>query len=107
MTPSRNTSRKTPASTIRKYVYGILGILLVVGNIYAFWPFWMAARQLQTFCDALPAGASLADVQARADASGYVVDAPAGQPARVEDTQSFGRQSCDIQFDAQGRLQRR
>lgn len=92
------------ARTIRILVYGTIAVLMVVGNLYAFWPFVVAHRQLQAFCDGLPAGTTVEQVQALAAQQGYAVTPPVGGVAQVDDPPSFGRRHCTLHFDPQGRL---
>ena len=92
------------ARTIRILVYGAIAVLMVVGNLYAFWPFVVANRQLQAFCDGLPAGTPIAQVQALAGHQGYAVTPPVGGVAQVDDPPSFGRRHCTLQVDPLGRL---
>lgn len=84
--------------TRRHWIYAAIGIALLLGNFYAFWPFVEAGREMDRFCDALPAGATLAQVRALAAGQGYQVDADPGGRVVIEDPRSMGRRSCTLQF---------
>lgn len=87
--------------TRRHWIYvalGTLGALLLLVNLYTFWPFVEADREMDRFCAALPVGATLDQVRALADGRSYVVNTEPGGRVVVEDPQSMGRRSCTLQF---------
>jgi hypothetical protein len=86
--------------TLRRWIYAAIGIALLLGNIYAFWPFVEAGREMDRFCDALPAGAALDQVRALAAGQGYEVSVEPGGRVLIEDPRSMGRRSCTLQFGA-------
>jgi hypothetical protein len=79
-----------------------LFIALVVGVGYSFWPFEAAKRQVRGFCEALPVGASMAEVKAQAEVRGYTVSSLDGGGVVVDDESSRGRRRCVLQFGATG-----
>jgi len=88
--------------SVRTWIYLALGAVLVVGNLYAFWPFFAADKRMQAFCAQMPVGTPFLVLQARAVAEGYEVTLAPGAPARVEDPRSLGRRFCDLPVDGAG-----
>lgn len=88
--------------SVRTWIYMGLGAVLVIGNLFAFWPFFAAEKQMQAFCAGIPPGTPLADVKSRAAAEGYEVTRAADGPARVEDPRSLGRRYCDLPVNGAG-----
>lgn len=86
--------------TRRHWIYAAIGVLLLLGNLYAFWPFVEAGREMDRFCAALPVGATLDQVRALAAGQGYEVSAEPGGRVLIEDPRSMGRRSCTLQFGA-------
>lgn len=82
----------------RHWIYGALGVLLLLVNLYAFWPLVEADRAMDGFCDRLKPGSTLDELRALATARGYTVSSEAGGLVRVEDPDSMGRRSCTLQF---------
>lgn len=85
-----------------KWIHKVIGGMMLVGVLYAFWPAVAARKGLETFCQQLVAGASLAEVQAQAEARSYDVSALIDGRAQIDDARSFRRPTCDLQFGANG-----
>jgi hypothetical protein len=84
--------------TRRHWAYAAIGVLLLLGNLYAFWPFVEAKREMAACCDGLPVGTTLDQVRSLAVAQGdAVVTEPNGRVV-VEDPRSLGRFSCALAF---------
>jgi hypothetical protein len=88
--------------SVRTWMYVVLAVILVVGNLYAFWPFFAADKAVHAFCEDVPAGTPFAELQKRAVAEGYDLTLAPGAPARVEDPRSPGRMYCELPVDASG-----
>jgi len=88
--------------SVRTWMYLALAVVLVAGNLYAFWPFFAADKAVQAFCESIPVGMPFAELQKRAVAAGYELTLAPGAPARVEDPRSLGRMFCDLPVDATG-----
>ena len=86
------------AMTRRHLVYAAIGLLLLLGNLYAFWPFVEAEREMDGFCNRLPVGATIDQVRTLAAAQGYEVTTEPGGRVVVEDPRSMGRRTCALQF---------
>ena len=80
----------------------VLGLLLLVGLGWLFWPFVAGTGQMRSFCGSLAAGSSLTQVQALAAQHGYRVSPLIEGHAFVHDPRSFGRFTCDVQFGPDG-----
>ena len=89
-------------STRRKKINTALGLLLVVGLAYVFWPFVVGRTQMQRFCVALPPGSSPSQVKALAAAKGYELFGPTNGQASIHSSRSFGRFICDLRFGPNG-----
>ncbi len=89
-------------STSRKLNIIGLVVFMVIGTIFAFSPFAIATWKMHSFCRELPAGASYADIQSRAQARGYVVTPLVDGKARVDDPPSYGRRACELTFGERG-----
>lgn len=86
----------------RKRINTVLGLLLLGGLGYMFWPFVVGRGQMQTFCASLPNGASLAQVQELVSARSYRVSSLIDGHAFVYDTRSMARFNCALQFGSKG-----
>jgi hypothetical protein len=82
----------------RKRINTVLGLLLLGGLVYMFWPFVVGRGQMQTFCASLPNGASLAQVNELVSARGYHIVVGSDGMGLVHDTRSFGRFLCQTHF---------
>lgn len=89
-------------SVRRKRINTALGLLLLGGLCYIFWPFVVGRGQMQAFCASLPNGASLAQVQGLASGHGYRVSSLIDSRAFVYDDRSMGRFNCALQFGSKG-----
>jgi hypothetical protein len=89
-------------SSRRKRVNTILGLLLLSGLIYLFWPFVVGRGQMQAFCASLLPGATLAQVQGKASAHDYRVSSLIEGQAFVHDPRSMGRFNCVLHFAQNG-----
>jgi hypothetical protein len=90
--------------TLRWSVFGGMAAVLLGGVALAFWPFFMASRQMDAFCSAQVAGTPLDQVQTQAAALGYGVAPAASGAVLVDDPDSFGRRQCTLALDGQGRV---
>jgi hypothetical protein len=81
-----------------------MAVLLLGGVAAGFWPLYAANRQVHAFCDAQAVGTALAQVQAAAAASGYVVAPAASGTVVVDDPPGYGSRQCTLALDAQGRV---
>jgi hypothetical protein len=97
-----NAPSKAEDKPSYQWVFIGMGAMMLAGIGVAYLPFFLATRQVQTFCKELPAGASFEVVRARAEAVGYEVSPIEGGLARLEDPQSYGRRTCNLRFGAQG-----
>jgi hypothetical protein len=86
----------------RRRIGVLLGVLLLVGLGWFFWPFVSGPGQMQTFCSSLAAGTSVAQVQDQAAQHGYRVSSLVGGRAFVHDSGSFGRFTCSLEFGSEG-----
>ncbi|MCR4299390.1 MAG: hypothetical protein NUV75_11705 [Gallionella sp.] len=89
-------------SARRKRIGVVLGLLLLAGMGWLFWPFIAGPGQMQSFCSSLAVGTSAAQVQAQAAQHGYRVSSPIEGRAFVHDPGSFGRFTCNVQFGPSG-----
>ena len=89
-------------STRRKNINTALGLLLLIGLAYVFWPFVGGRKQMQQFCVALPPGSSPSQVKALAAAKGYDLNGPTDGQAFIHSSRSFGRFVCDLRFGPNG-----
>jgi hypothetical protein len=81
----------------------LFGVLLL-GTVAVFAPAMLGSRKVRQFCEALPTGASLADVRSKAAALGYSLTPLVDGSVAVEHPMTLGRLECSLRFDAQGRL---
>lgn len=88
--------------SVRTWMYISLAVVLVAGNLYAFWPFFAADKEMEAFCAGIPTGTPFAELQRRALAAGYEVTLTSGAPARVDDPRALGRRHCELPVDAAG-----
>ncbi len=88
--------------SVRTWMYISLAVVLVAGNLYAFWPFFAADKDMQAFCAGVPAGTSFTELTRRATAAGYGVTLTPGALALVEDPRAPGRFHCELPVDAAG-----
>ena len=93
----RGTSR-------RKRIGMVLGLLLLAGLGWLFWPFVAGPGQMQAFCGALAAGTPLEQVQVQVQAAqhGYRMSPLQDGRAFVHDPGAFGRFTCTLQFGTAG-----
>lgn len=84
--------------TARLWIHTALGLFLLAGVLAAFSPLFFASQRMQGFCSALPPGASVDDVVARAAAHGYVVSSLDGGQAVVYDAATNIGRTCDLRF---------
>jgi hypothetical protein len=89
-------------SVSRRAVATPLFVLFLIGTALAFWPFFSASRELQTFCEGLPTGASTAQVKAKAEEAGYELGWLPDGRARVRNETRYVRRECEVRFDAKG-----
>ncbi len=89
-------------STRRKRINTMLGLVLLVGLGYVFWPFVRGHGEMQEFCGSLQPGTNLSQVQAQAAVRGYEVTKPIEGRAIVHEVRSFGRFNCDLRFGSGG-----
>ena len=64
--------------SIRRWMFGGMALLMLIGVVIGFLPYFTASREIQSFCASLAAGSPLADAQAQATARGYDV-VPGGE----------------------------
>ena len=93
-------SMATPS--LRTWLYIALAVVLVAGNLYAFWPFFTADNEMKAFCADVPAGTPFTELKRRATAAGYGVTLTPGALALVEDPRAPGRFHCELPVDAAG-----
>lgn len=93
--------------SVRTWMYLALAVVLVAGNLYAFWPFFAADKEMQAFCADVPAGTPFSDLQKRVVAAGYELTLAPGAPARIDDPRSLGRRFCELPVDAAGAVSAR
>jgi hypothetical protein len=79
----------------------VAGVLLA-GLGWVFWPFLVTPARMEGFCGALPAGATLVQVQALATERGYRLSPLADGRAIVHEPRSFGRFTCELRFGPTG-----
>ena len=91
-------------SASRKMSMTFLFFVFVVGIASVFAPAYFAAREVRQFCEALPLGLTLAEVQARATAQQHSVERYADGTYGIEHRRSLGRVECELTFDDQGKL---
>jgi len=82
------------------FTFGVLGL----GTVAAFFPAFLASRKIHAFCDGLAVGTKVAEVQARALASGLSYARLVDGTSVVEHPHSLGRPYCELRFDDQGQL---
>ena len=99
---SSNEPSKAADKPSYQWVFIGMAIMMLAGVVFAYLPFFLATRQVQTFCKELPAGASIEGVRARAEQMGYEVSPIEGGSALLEDPRSYGRRTCNLRFGAQG-----
>ena len=86
----------------RKRIVMILGVLLLAGLGWLFWPFVAGPGQMQEFCGSLAAGTPLEQVQVEAAQHGYRMSPLQEGRAYVHDPGAFGRFTCTLQFGTAG-----
>jgi hypothetical protein len=86
----------------RKRIGVVLGVLLLAGMGWFFWPFVAAPDHMQKFCSSLAAGTSVAHVQAHAARDGFRVSSIIEGRAFIHDPGSFGRFTCNLEFGSDG-----
>lgn len=91
-------------SVRRKRAMVVLGLLLLVGMGWMVWPFFVGPGHMQSFCETLPAGSLLAQIQTDAAQRGYRVSSLIEGRAFVVDSRSFGRFTCELRFGPDGLL---
>ncbi len=101
---SGNEPSKAEDKPSYQWVFIGMAMMMLAGVGVAYYPFFLATRQVQTFCKELPAGASIEVVRARAAEVGYEVSPIEGGHALLEDPLSYGRRTCNLRFGAQGLL---
>jgi hypothetical protein len=82
------------------FTFSVLGL----GTVAAFLPAFLASRAIHKFCDGLTLGAPVAQVQARALASGLSYARLVDGTSVVEHPRSLGRPYCELRFDDKGQL---
>jgi len=93
-----------PVSESRKVSALFLGFVLLLGTLASFAPAMVGSYKIRRFCEALPAGATEAEVQAKTAALGYSFTKLTDGAVEVEHPSSLGRVECLLRFDGQGRL---
>lgn len=78
--------------------------VLAGGTIAAFLPAATAMREIRAWCEALPDGMPLNEVESQASARGFSVIHMAGNHVYVEHPRSLGRAYCDVGYDPGGRV---
>jgi hypothetical protein len=86
----------------RKLIAVVLGLLLLAGMGLVVWPFFAGPGQMQNFCSSLEEGTSITQVQERASRHGYRVSSLIEGRAFVHDSGSFGRFTCNLEFESDG-----
>jgi hypothetical protein len=99
---SSNEASKAEDKPSYQWVFIGMAVMMLAGIGVAYFPFFLATRQVQTFCKELPVGASIEAVRAKAEEMGYEVSPVEGGRALLEDPQSYGRRTCNLRFGAQG-----
>jgi len=89
-------------STLRSRINSLLGLILLSGLAYLFWPFVFGRGQMQEFCPTLQQGLSLAQVKTLAAVRGYKVTDPIEGQAFVHSPRSMGRFNCVLSFGKDG-----
>lgn len=82
----------------------MVAVLLLGGTAVAFLPAALASYEVHKFCNAIPLGTPVAEVEARAARVEYRFWRATGGHAIVEHPRSLGRAYCDMAFDAGGKL---
>jgi hypothetical protein len=85
-----------------KWIHKVYGAFMLMIIVYAFLPGMSAKKEMKGFCEALPAGTSVAAAQTQAAAHDYAFTVLDSDHAVVDDEGSFGPQKCDLRFDATG-----
>ena len=91
-------------SASRKTSMVFLFFVFLVGILSAFAPAFLSAREVRQFCEALPLGLPLAEVQARVAAKDYVLSKYQDGTLIVEHQRTLGRVECELRFDEKGQL---
>ncbi len=79
-----------------------LALVLVGGTVLWVAPYIVATRQMEHFCDTLPRGASIDQVQSLARSRGYELSNASDAQAELVDPKAFGRRQCGLQFGPSG-----
>lgn len=86
----------------RRRIGVLLGVMLLAGLGWFFWPFVAGPGQMESFCSSLEAGTSFARVKEEAAQHGYRVSSLVENRAFVHDSGSFGRYTCNLEFESDG-----
>jgi hypothetical protein len=87
----------------RKHLAMILGLVLLAGLAYAFYPLTVGRSQMRKFCGGVKIGAPKQELERAVADSGYQVIFGKERIALVRDSRSFGRFLCEVEL-ADGRL---
>lgn len=82
--------------SLRFLVNGGAILLFVTGTAIVFWPFHRAAADMEQFCAGFTTGMTVAEVKARAAASGYELVIEPGGKLRISDPRLNGDHSCAL-----------
>ena len=86
----------------RNRIVVVFGVTLIAGLVWFFWPFVAGPGQMESFCSSLETGTSITQVQAQAAQHGYRVTSLIDGRAFVHDSASFGRFTCNLEFESDG-----
>jgi len=89
-------------SSLRRGIGIVLAVLVLAGIGWIVWPFMAGPDKMQNFCGSLTAGASVALVQAQAAQHGFRISSLIEGRAFIHEPSSFGRFTCNVQFDSNG-----
>jgi hypothetical protein len=92
------------ASASRKMNAAFLFVVFLVGILSAFAPAFFASREVRRFCEDLPLGAPVAEVQRQVVAKEYSLGKLDDGSFAIEHRTSLGRVECTLRFDEQGKL---
>ncbi len=86
--------------------WSAVGATVVLGGVtlLTFSPAILASRDMRAFCAAVPVGAPIADVQAKAEASRYGITKLQTGGWLFEHPRSMGRATCTVRVDAEARI---
>jgi hypothetical protein len=91
-------------SQTRKASGAFVTVVLLGGVILAFLPVMTATREIRRFCDGLPLGTPVAELQSQAAQRGFRFEPVVGGHILVEHPRSLGRAYCDVGIDAKGQV---